>query len=39
MLLRRLTLICRDGVIEEAIYPIFPPDANAAEVVARLRAR
>lgn len=39
VLLRRLTLICRDGVIEEAIYPIFPPDANAAEVVARLRAR
>jgi peroxiredoxin len=38
-LLKRLTLICRDGVIEEAIYPIFPPDANAAEVVARLRAR
>jgi peroxiredoxin len=39
VLLRRLTLICRDGVIEEAIYPVFPPDANAAEVVVRLRAR
>ena len=39
VLLRRLTLICRDGVIEEVIYPVFPPDANAAKVVARLRAR
>ena len=32
-LLKRLTLIVRDGAIEYVFYPIFPPDANAAEVV------
>ena len=38
-LLKRLTLICRDGVIEDTIYPVFPPDANAEQVIALLRAR
>lgn len=37
-LLRRLTLIVRDGVIEDVIYPVFPPDRNAAEVIDRLGA-
>ena len=33
---RRLTMILRDGVIEDVIYPVFPPDENARDVVARL---
>lgn len=35
-LLKRITLVVRDGVIEKAFYPVFPPDANAAEVLAYL---
>jgi peroxiredoxin len=27
-----------DGVITKAFYPVFPPDRNAAEVVAWLTA-
>ncbi len=37
-LIRRLTLIATDGTIEQVFYPVFPPDANAAEVVAWLQA-
>jgi peroxiredoxin len=33
-LLKRLTLVIRDGVIEQTFYPVFPPDRNAADVVA-----
>ena len=36
-LLKRLTLICCDGVIEDVIYPVFPPDENASQVVERLK--
>ncbi len=32
-LLKRLTLILRDGKIEKVFYPVFPPDKNAAEVI------
>ncbi|MGH7767035.1 MAG: peroxiredoxin [Candidatus Binatia bacterium] len=32
-LIKRLTLILRNGKIEKVFYPVFPPDANAAEVV------
>jgi peroxiredoxin len=32
-LLRRLTLIVRDGVIEHVFYPVFPPDRNATDVI------
>lgn len=32
-LIKRLTLILRDGRIEHVFYPVFPPDTNAAEVV------
>lgn len=32
-LLKRLTLIIRDGVVEHIFYPVFPPDRNAQEVV------
>ena len=37
-LLRRLTLVTRNGVIEKIFYPVFPPDTHAAEVVAWLRS-
>jgi peroxiredoxin len=36
-LYRRLTLIARAGRIVKAFYPVFPPDRNAADVVAWLR--
>ena len=36
MLLKRLTLILRDGGIEKVFYPVFPPDRNAGEVIAWL---
>lgn len=35
-LIRRLTLIVRDRVIEKAFYPVFPPDKNPGEVIAWL---
>jgi len=31
-LLRRLTLVISDGVIEHAFYPVFPPDRHAEQV-------
>ena len=36
-LLKRIAWIARDGVIERVFYPVFPPDANAGEVLAALR--
>jgi peroxiredoxin len=39
ILLKRLTLIIRSGVIEHVFYPIFPPDRNAGDVLAWLQAR
>ena len=38
-LLKRLTLVLRDGVVEHVFYPVFPPDAHAQEVAAWLAAR
>lgn len=35
-LLKRLTLIVREGVVEQVLYPVFPPDQNSAEVMAWL---
>ena len=35
-LIRRLTLIVRDGVIADVVYPVFPPDRGAALALARL---
>jgi peroxiredoxin len=32
-LIRRLTLIVRDGAVEKVFYPVFPPDGNAQRVV------
>jgi peroxiredoxin len=35
-LYKRITLIARDGTIEKAFYPVFPPDGHAQDVVAWL---
>lgn len=32
-LIKRLTLVLHDGVIERVFYPVFPPDANAPDVI------
>jgi peroxiredoxin len=37
-LYRRITLVVRAGRIEHVFYPVFPPDRNAADVVAWLRS-
>lgn len=36
-LYKRLALVAEDGVIVKVFYPVFPPDRNAADVVAWLR--
>ena len=36
-LLKRLTLVARNGRIEQVFYPVFPPDAHAEEVIAWLK--
>ncbi len=38
-LYRRVTLIARAGVVEHVLYPVFPPDRNAADVVSWLSDR
>jgi peroxiredoxin len=35
-LYRRVTLVVEDGVVAKVFYPVFPPDRNAADVVAWL---
>ncbi|MGQ0656581.1 MAG: peroxiredoxin [Chromatiales bacterium] len=37
-LIKRLTLIARDSVIEKVFYPVYPPDRNVDDVIAWLRA-
>lgn len=37
-LLKRMALVIDDGVITKMFYPVFPPDRNAADVLAWLRA-
>jgi peroxiredoxin len=37
-LYKRVTLVARDARIVKVFYPVFPPDENAADVVAWLRA-
>ena len=37
-LLKRMVLVIDDGAITKAFYPVFPPDKNAEEVIAWLRA-
>ncbi len=36
-LIKRLTLILTDGVVEHVFYPVFPPDADAERVMRWLR--
>ncbi len=36
-LIKRLTLVVKDGRIEKVFYPVFPPGQNAEEVIAWLR--
>jgi peroxiredoxin len=38
-LYRRLTFVAEGGRISKAFYPVFPPDRNAAEVLAWLNTR
>jgi peroxiredoxin len=38
-LLRRLTLLVTDGIVEHVWYPVFPPDTHAREVLRWLQAR
>ena len=38
-LLKRMAWYCERSRIEHVLYPVFPPDRNAAEVLAWLRAR
>ena len=35
-LIKRLTLILKDGVVIKCFYPVFPPDKNVVEVIAWL---
>lgn len=37
-LIKRLALIVDDGLITHVFYPVFPPDRNAADVLAWLKA-
>lgn len=32
-LIKRLTLLVRDGIIEHVFYPVFPPDRHAGQVI------
>ncbi|MGZ9039196.1 MAG: redoxin family protein, partial [Burkholderiales bacterium] len=32
-LLKRVTLILHNGVVEQVFYPVFPPDSNAQAVI------
>ena len=38
-LLKRLTMIVRDGSIIKTFYPVFPPDRSADDVIAWLQAK
>jgi peroxiredoxin len=38
VLLKRLTLVARDGAVEHVFYPVFPPDTHAGDVLEWLRA-
>jgi peroxiredoxin len=37
-LLKRMTLVLRDGVVEHVVYPVFPPDRAAEEALEWLGA-
>src|SRR3569623_2419532 len=37
-LIKRLHLVLKSGVITKVFYPVFPPDQNAADVIAWIHA-
>ena len=37
-LIKRITLVIRDGVIVKVFYPVFPPDEDASDVIEFLKA-
>jgi peroxiredoxin len=39
ILLKRLTLVVRGGLVEKVFYPVFPPDSHAAEVLCWIQTR
>ncbi|MCR9120826.1 MAG: peroxiredoxin [Phyllobacteriaceae bacterium] len=39
VLLKRMAIIAREGVIAKVFYPVFPPDRNAADVIDWLSAQ
>ena len=39
VLYKRITLLVEGCAISQVVYPVFPPDKNAEEVLARLEAR
>lgn len=39
VVLKRLTLVVRDGIIERVFYPVFPPDRHAADVATWLSSQ
>jgi hypothetical protein len=39
VLLKRATLIVKDGTIEHVLYPVFPPDRNAGDVLEWMEKR
>ncbi len=39
ILLKRLTMIIKDGIIVKVFYPVFPPNLNAEEVLEWVRLR
>ncbi len=38
-MLKRLTMVVEDGEIIHVIYPVFPPDENAIDVIHWLRVQ
>ncbi|MEP9353023.1 peroxiredoxin [Xanthobacter sp. KR7-65] len=38
VLLKRITLVIEEGAISHVFYPVFPPDRNAADVLAHVQA-
>ncbi|MEM7563865.1 MAG: peroxiredoxin [Pseudomonadota bacterium] len=37
-LLKRMTMVIRDGTIEHLFYPVFPPDRNVADLITWLKS-
>jgi peroxiredoxin len=38
-LLKRFTLVIKDGIAEHVFYPVFPPDRSASDVIEWLSKR